>query len=1041
MKRKRLAVFLLFIIFISISVISKKDLPFISPKIYSQEGENIPVVIKLKDNVLPANRIHENNKSEIIKEYQDSFIKETKKQGKFIIKRRFIESNIVSATISKQIISSLEKNNMIEAIYYDNRLNIFLNESTQLMGVESFWNISINNVSINGSGETVCIIDTGIDYSHHDLGGCTISNNLQDGENISYILESDHPYSNNIKQTFKINYTGFSRIAVHFAVLSTESEWDFIKILDPNNNNNTIATYTGTHTDIWTPSVEGDTIYVLLETDENTEEYGFVIDAIQNGTINTTLNWSSCEKVIGGWDFSGATQAQDGEDPMDDNGHGTHVAGIIASTNNTYPGVAKGVKIVAVKAMNSSGRGSSTDVAAAILFCTENKDRLNISVISMSLGEGSYSDYCDSTYSWFSDIVQKAIDKDIMVVIAAGNSGDSTGIGFPACLKNVTSVSSVTKSNLLSSFSQTSSILDLFAYGSSITSTKLSGGYLSDSGTSMATPHAAGAALLIKNFKRNENKSILTPSQTEYFLKTSGINITDSRNGLSFPLINLTKAIQLIDDLPRINFIQNEANNSNISVNFSFVNLNSSEPLTNITLVLDSFFNYSLYGSVNYSYNMTNLSEGIHNYSIFAYDITGNYIDTGIYFFYVDTILPRSVFDLDAYTIDDGSIYLNWSKVVYDINNNTEQAVDYYIYRTENFSALNISSEEERIAFIENEEFLLVYNYTDINITTGSNYTYIIITLDNLGNLNDSISTGNHLNITPKNCNSSFSEWSDWSSCISDIKTRTRERICYGNSSQETLQSENETCTTIIRSGGRTSGGSRIVGTSFSPSLTSASWTWASMNTNLISSFNITTKELAIKQIKVNVSENLSNVRISVIRIDNVSKEKIEIKNKTYMYLNISVNKNNSKIKESEILFSVNRSWLDENNITPERISLFRFTKEWQQLNTSIYSENLSQITYLSFSPGFSYYAIAETDINESAEKEEIKEIEDVKKEKLNPILSIYDENNLTEEKSDIDKTAENKNNIITSLPLKILLIVLIGVLLLFSLYLYQKKN
>src|SRR3989338_1907740 len=106
------------------------------------------------------------------------------------------------------------------------------------------------------------------------------------------------------------------------------------------------------------------------------------------------MDWSSCSKVIGGWDT-----VNNAANPEDDHGHGTHVAGIVTSSDTTYKGVAPDAKIVAIKALNSAGSGLSSDIAAGIEWCVNNASSLNISVISMSIGGNQYTSVCDSSES------------------------------------------------------------------------------------------------------------------------------------------------------------------------------------------------------------------------------------------------------------------------------------------------------------------------------------------------------------------------------------------------------------------------------------------------------------------------------------------------------------------------------------------------------------------------------------------------------------------------------------------------------------------
>lgn len=109
-------------------------------------------------------------------------------------------------------------------------------------------------------------------------------------------------------------------------------------------------------------------------------------------------------------------------DPYDDNGHGTHVAGIAAGAgvaNPAYKGVAPGAALIGLKVLSGAGSGSLSDVTAAVEWVISNRDRYKIRVISMSLGTSGSSDGTDSV----SLAVNHAVEAGIVAVVAAGNSG------------------------------------------------------------------------------------------------------------------------------------------------------------------------------------------------------------------------------------------------------------------------------------------------------------------------------------------------------------------------------------------------------------------------------------------------------------------------------------------------------------------------------------------------------------------------------------------------------------------------------------------
>jgi subtilisin family serine protease len=177
----------------------------------------------------------------------------------------------------------------------------------------------------------------------------------------------------------------------------------------------------------------------------------------------------------------------------DCNGHGTHVAGTIGS--NTY-GVAEGVTLVPVRVLDCAGSGTTSSVISGINWAIGNHAAGVPAVLNLSLGGGT-SDLLD-------DAVNRAIADGIIVVVAAGNDGEETKAAdrnacnySPARVPNAITVGATTPSDTRASFSNTGSCIDIFAPGASITSTWLSGGTITISGTSMASPHVAGAVAAI----------------------------------------------------------------------------------------------------------------------------------------------------------------------------------------------------------------------------------------------------------------------------------------------------------------------------------------------------------------------------------------------------------------------------------------------------------------------------------------------------------------------------------------------------------------
>jgi len=175
------------------------------------------------------------------------------------------------------------------------------------------------------------------------------------------------------------------------------------------------------------------------------------------------------------------------DDPMDDNGHGTHVAGIVAAVINNSIGVAgiAQVRIMAEKGLDQSGYGDADDLANAIVHAADQ----GAHIITMSWGSNSSS-------VLIMRAVKYAYRSGALLVAAAGNEATSQKT-YPAAYDEVIAVSATDKFDNPASFTNYGDWIELAAPGVSIYSTVLDDGYNYKSGTSMATPHVAGAAALI----------------------------------------------------------------------------------------------------------------------------------------------------------------------------------------------------------------------------------------------------------------------------------------------------------------------------------------------------------------------------------------------------------------------------------------------------------------------------------------------------------------------------------------------------------------
>lgn len=188
---------------------------------------------------------------------------------------------------------------------------------------------------------------------------------------------------------------------------------------------------------------------------------------------------------FGGRVSGGAGFINDGRGTTDCNGHGTHVAGTVAGSVH---GVAKGARVIPVRVFGCTGGSANSTIIAGIDWVRAN--HVKPAVANMSLG-GGVSAATDTA-------TNNLINAGVTVVVAAGNSNANACNFSPARVGNAITVGSTTSTDARSSFSNFGTCLDVFAPGSSITSAWFTSNTATNSisGTSMASPHVAGAAAL-----------------------------------------------------------------------------------------------------------------------------------------------------------------------------------------------------------------------------------------------------------------------------------------------------------------------------------------------------------------------------------------------------------------------------------------------------------------------------------------------------------------------------------------------------------------
>lgn len=232
---------------------------------------------------------------------------------------------------------------------------------------------------------------------------------------------------------------------------------------------------------------------------EKLEKSGKTLPEVRVAVLDTGLNTSN--KYLKGRYVDGYNMIDNNTDFEDDQYHGTEVCGVIAD------GTSSNVKIIPIKVMDKNGDGKMSDTAKGIYYALEH----GADVINLSLS----GDDKNHTYHSLDKAISDALARNVVVVVAAGNQDSDASLRYPANKNNVITITAINKRNTLGLLANYGEPVDFALPGMNIVAPHKSI-MMADSGTSLAAPHAAAAAALLKTWRKDLNQAQIVEIFKQY---------------------------------------------------------------------------------------------------------------------------------------------------------------------------------------------------------------------------------------------------------------------------------------------------------------------------------------------------------------------------------------------------------------------------------------------------------------------------------------------------------------------------------------------